>query len=395
MRQNISNPTDPDQSENSNIEALLADSQAVIAAILDTVIDGVVTINNQGSILSVNPALEKLFGYTRDELVGKNVRILMPSPDREQHDTYIANYFNTGVKKIIGIGREVIGQRKDGTVFPLDLAVTEVPLGNKMIFAGVLRDITRRKQAEIQLRKAHDELEQRVEERTSELVQTNEALKKEIEERKFIEKKLTNSLEEKEVLLREVHHRVKNNLQLISSLLNLHVRRLDQKTPLQILREIQDRIFAIALLHETLYQSNDMARVDFQKYVQALISSLLHSSGALGKIKANIDVAPLVMDLDSAIICGLLISELASNALKHAFQGMDAGEITVNAEQNNNGQITLMVRDNGRGLPSDIDLENATSLGLQLISKLSKKLRGDIELRCSPGTTFIISFLAS
>jgi two-component system, LuxR family, sensor kinase FixL len=126
------------------------ESEARRRAIVDNAVDGIITIDENGLIADLNPAVEGLFGYAPDELIGKNVKILMPEPYQGEHDTYLRNYRETGQRKIIGIGREVLGRRKDGTVFPIDLAVSEVPLGSRRLFTGIIRDITERKEAEVQ-----------------------------------------------------------------------------------------------------------------------------------------------------------------------------------------------------------------------------------------------------
>ncbi len=133
------------------VEAALGESQAVNRAIVTTAVDGIITIDERGLIQSFNPAAERLFGYAATEVLGRNVSILMPLPYREQHDDYVAHYLQTGVKRIIGIGREVVGQRQDGTTFPMDLAVSEVALGDRRLFAGLIRDITVRKRSEMRI----------------------------------------------------------------------------------------------------------------------------------------------------------------------------------------------------------------------------------------------------
>jgi len=134
--------------ERKRHEAALHDSEERLRAILDTAVEGIITIDERGLIESVNAAAEKTFGYTAQELIGRNVSVLMPNPDRQKHDGYLANYARTGHARIIGIGREVVGQRKDGTVFPMDLSVSEVKLENRRLFTGFVRDITERKRLE-------------------------------------------------------------------------------------------------------------------------------------------------------------------------------------------------------------------------------------------------------
>jgi len=158
-----------DITERMRAEEALRESEALNRAVLESVVDGIISIDESGTIQSLNPAAERIFGYRPDEVVDRNVKLLMPEPYHSEHDGYLARYLDTGEARIIGIGREVEGRRKDGSVFPLDLAVSNLPQEGKRLFIGVIRDITERKVAEEALQRAHDELEARVEERTREL----------------------------------------------------------------------------------------------------------------------------------------------------------------------------------------------------------------------------------
>ena len=160
-------------------EAALRERKARHRAILDASLDAVITIDERGIIESINPATQRLFGYSAAEMVGSNVSMLMTAPHHEQHDAYLANYLRTGQRKIIGIGREVTGRRKDGTVFPMDLSVSEIVLNGQRMFLGLVHDVTERKRAEDALRYARDELEVRVRQRTAELIAANDNLKQE------------------------------------------------------------------------------------------------------------------------------------------------------------------------------------------------------------------------
>ena len=151
-----------DITDRKRSETALRDSEARHRAILETTVDGIITIDDRGIIESVNPATVRLFGYAAAEMIGSNVKMLMPSPDHERHDSYLANYLRTGERKIIGIGREVVGRRKDGTTFPMDLSISEVTVGGRRMFTGLVHDVTQRKQAEEMLRASQEELEIRV-----------------------------------------------------------------------------------------------------------------------------------------------------------------------------------------------------------------------------------------
>src|SRR5262245_18043757 len=154
-------------------EAGLRDSEARTHAILQTAVDGIITIDERGIVESFNPAAERLFGYTADEIIGQNVHMLMPSPYREEHDSYLARYLQTGDPHIIGIGREVRARCRDGSTFPIALAISEMHLAGHRMFTGIMHDLTMWVQAEKALRHARDELEVRVQERTAELTAAN------------------------------------------------------------------------------------------------------------------------------------------------------------------------------------------------------------------------------
>src|SRR6266540_4699000 len=140
------------------MEAALREKEQRLRAILEAAVEGIITIDERGIVDSMNPAACRIFGYAPEEVVGQNVSMLMPSPDRERHDGYIANYLRTGQAKIIGIGREVVGQRKDGSTFPMELAISVFQLGESRHFTGIVRDITERKRTEAELRQAEERM---------------------------------------------------------------------------------------------------------------------------------------------------------------------------------------------------------------------------------------------
>jgi two-component sensor histidine kinase/FixJ family two-component response regulator len=257
------------------------------------------------------------------------------------------------------------------------------------------REIIERTQAETELKRYREQLEDLVRERTAELAEANRNLETEIVERKRAEERVTASLREKEILLREVHHRVKNNLQIISALLDLQSDSIRDEESLSLFRESQERIKAMALVHERLYKSKDFASVDFGEYVEHLTRHLAVSYVEdPDRLSVTVDTANFSLDIEEAIPCGLIINELISNALKHAFPGGRKGEIAVSCHADGEGVITIEVRDTGVGLPSGLDLMNTETLGLQIVAMLTRQLRGSIEVKNDNGASFMVTFKA-
>ncbi len=213
-------------------------------------------------------------------------------------------------------------------------------------------------------------------------------------ERKEARNKIASSLNEKEVLLKEIHHRVKNNLQLISSLMYLQSQNMGDKDPMEVLNESQNRIRSMAMIHEKLYQSTDFSSVNFEDYLRDLTGTLFHSYKIGEKmISLNLEVGEIPLDVNLAIPCALIINELLSNALKHAFGSVREGKITIVFHYSENNRYTLIVKDNGIGFPKDKDFREMKTLGMQLVKTLSEKqLKGAIELNREQGTEFRIDF---
>ncbi|PSB17610.1 PAS domain S-box protein [Phormidesmis priestleyi ULC007] len=214
-----------------------------------------------------------------------------------------------------------------------------------------------------------------------------------ITDRKWAEDRVLASLEEKEVLLKEIHHRVKNNLQVISSLLKLQAGYIKDDRILEVFKESQNRVRAMALIHEKLYQSEDLAKTDFAEYIRSLVTDLFRSYSVSSRlIKLNVYVKDVRLSIDTAIPCGLIINELISNSLKYAFSAGQAGEISIRLFSEAENYYTLIVQDNGSGFPTDLNFRNTKSLGLQLVCSLTKQLHGTIDLECQRGAVFKISF---
>ncbi len=217
-----------------------------------------------------------------------------------------------------------------------------------------------------------------------------------ISERKRAEEQIKASLREKEALLQEIHHRVKNNLAIISSLLELQSNTIRDKPARAAFQESQHRIRAMARIHEHLYRSQDLARVDMAQYIRGVVNYLSQSYRAYA-ITLRVDVSDVTLGIDQAIPCGLIINELVSNALKHAFPpGQERPENRPHqvrvALRLADGQYKLVVSDNGAGLPANLKIEDQKSLGLRLVNILSRQLKGALKVDREGGTTFSLTF---
>ena len=212
-----------------------------------------------------------------------------------------------------------------------------------------------------------------------------------ITEKKEINNKVIQSLREKEILLKEVHHRVKNNLQVISSILNLQSTFVKDRKTLNILRESQNRIKSMSFIHESLYQTKNFSSIDFSDYVINLTKDLMRSYQINPNLELRHDIHKIELSLDLAIPCGLIINELVSNALKYAFEPEEKGFISIQIKEVNK-TVHLVVEDNGKGIPEEIDFKNTESLGLQLVVTLVEQLDGKIEYKNDEGTKFLITF---
>ncbi len=212
-------------------------------------------------------------------------------------------------------------------------------------------------------------------------------------EKKNVEIEIKKSLEEKEVLLKEVHHRVKNNLQVISSILNLQSAYVKDEGTLAILRESQNRVKSMSFIHESLYKSKDFREVNFAEYITNLSNNVFHTFITDNRnVKLQLELDTINLNLDQAIPCGLIINELITNAMKYAFVNEEKGILDVKLREKN-GKINIYIEDNGIGLPKNFNVEEAESLGLQLVYTLIEQLEGTISLKEDRGTKYLITFV--
>ena len=255
------------------------------------------------------------------------------------------------------------------------------------------QEVNDRINAQKALKKLNEELENRVERRTIQLKQSNYKLQQEIAERKQAETKVRNSLQEKEVLLKEIYHRVKNNLLVVSSLLEIQSNSIEDPEIVKMFKNSQHRLNSMALVHEQLYQSKNLKELDFSVYLKALVEKIFYSYDTSEQgINFIVDVEEINLNIETAHSCGLIVNELIANALEHAFPNRKNGNIWLNLKQDKNSGIVLKVKDDGVGIPQNFDFRNTESLGLKLVCILTRQLEGEIKLDKSDGTCFEITF---
>jgi len=373
------------------MERKLKENEQWLSTTLKSIGDAVITTDKNGNITFMNSAAEALTSWSQEEALGRYISEVFNISGSSEESRYIST-FEGGA---FASPEDRILISKNNIQRPISDSIAPIKDDRGIIQGAVLvfRDITERKHAEEELRRAHDELELRIQERTAELKSANEDLQAEITDRKAAEEKLKASLEEKEVLLREIHHRVKNNLQIVSSLLYLQSKSATDEAAIEAFKESQNRIKSMALLHEKLYRSSNMAKIDFAEYIKNLVSYLHQSYGASSrKIELKINIDNVLLGIDTAIPCGLIISELVSNSLKHAFPEGASGEIRVELHSVEDNGFKMIISDNGIGLKKDSDSRAGSTLGLQLVNALVKQIDGSLKLDSSHGTTFEIDF---
>jgi PAS domain S-box-containing protein len=329
---------------------------------------GMIMTDDKGKIVLVNAEVEKLFGYPRSELFGEHIEMLVPERFRKLHAGFRQGFYSESKSRPMGPDRELFGLCKSGREVPIEIGLNPLQTPEGSFVLSSVIDITERKRGVEQLRLLNSELERRIATRTSEL-------------------------KERESMLQEIHHRVKNNLQVIASLINMQVRSISDVATRIALQQCRSRVETMAQIHEMLYQAKNYANVPFSRYARELTLRILSASGiSRADIELRFQLDELALPVEKAIPCGLILNELVANSLKHAFPNDANGEILVELRRVAGHKAVLSVSDNGIGISPRYDPEKSNSLGIQLVLTLVQQLEAQLEIIRQPGATFRITF---
>jgi len=336
-------------------ERELEEREKYLSSILRDTPDAIVVTDSDLKVVSWNPGAENTFKYSKEETIGKKLNELVVGEDKIQEGENLSKKVFTG--KLVQ-PFETVRKDKYGNRIHVILAASPIMVEKKMTgIVIVYTDITSQKKHEEELEK---------------------------------------SLKEKDILLKEIHHRVKNNLSVISALLNLQSSYLEDKKAKEMFQDSRNRVLTMMSIHEKLYKSEDITKVDFESYLESTVNNLFKIYGInWDDISYKVDVKNVSLSIEKAIPCGLIINELVTNSLKYAFNEMEdqKGIIEIIMHKSNGKHIELVIRDNGKGLPDNINLQETESLGLKLVDILSKRqLEGELNINGGEGTEFKIKF---
>jgi hypothetical protein len=325
-------------------EKSLQTSEKEYRDLVDNALLGIYKADKNGNILFANDSIIKMFGYDSNEDI-RNFNISSLYKNLDDRDIIL--------KKLVKNGKleeyEVKMVKKNGSILNIMASATM----NGETISGMTMDLTDQKKAQNQIKR---------------------------------------SLEVKDMLLKEIHHRVKNNLMVISSLLNLQSRYIKDEASKSIFKDSQNRARSMALIHELLYQSSDLKRINFGIYINKLTNELFNVYITdPNKIKLNMDIGDIMLDINTAIPLGLIVNELVSNSMKHAFPNNKQGKIYIKFNLDN-GDYSMIISDNGVGFPMDYNIQDGDSLGLKIVNSLTEQIEGEIKIEISNGTKFIIKF---
>lgn len=324
--------------------------------VVESAPSAMVMINTEGQIEMVNNQAERMFGYVRGELLGKPVEVLIPGQFQHNHPALRKAFLADPRSRPMGAGRDLYACRKDGSEFPVEIGLNPLDTSEGLMILSSIVDISDRKQKEARIEAA---------------------------------------LREKDLLLGEIHHRVKNNLHIIQSLLELQASQISDPEVRSMLMDSQSRIASMALIHQRLYQSKDFSKVDFGEFLNLLVPSLLSSYGENDSdIDLDVRASAIFLPIDQAIPCGLIVNELVTNTIKHAYPRGSCGQLQVALKPTTDRQVMLMVSDEGVGIPDDLNIEETESLGLRLVTLLAEQIAGTMTIHRHHPTRFTLTFPA-
>lgn len=340
--------------QNKMAEKELKKRERLLSLVTDNMLNVVGQIDAEGTFQYISPSIKTILGFESEEILGENVFkfINLTHPDDQLK---VGSAFKDAQAFYAPGGVQHRFKRADGRYIWVE------SLGNPLFdeknqYKGVVFSMT------------------------------------DIDSLKVAEENFRTSLEEKELLLRELHHRVKNNMQIISSLLSLQTQHIKDERDLKIFESSQNRVKTMSLIHDELYSSQDFSHINLSEYIHNITKELLTSHiEDPGRVKLTVNVEDVRMELETAIPLGLLINEIVANSVNHAFPNDQKGEIIVELKRDGDAFI-LKMSDDGVGIPEDIDFEKAETLGFQLINSLTNQLDGQIEMHSNNGTSFIVKF---
>jgi two-component system sensor kinase FixL len=369
----------------------LKEKQARLEAILDNAVDAIITIDHKGIVESVNPATQRVFGYDPTEIVGNNVKMLMPFPYSDEHDGYLANYHRTGERKIIGIGREVVGRRKDGTTFPMHLAVSEIKIGHRTLFTGIVRDITDLKEAERRMALMNQELEQRIKKRTAQLEEAQSRL---------VEKERLATLGQ---VSGGIAHEIRNPLNTVKTSAYFLLNAKDPKP--EKTKEHLERIDRqVALIDNVVTALSDVAKLPQPNLIPLSVRACVQQAATVTSFPDNIRVAfDIADDIPNALADENQILIAFRNLFRNAREAMpDGGEISI-VSRADGGQVRIAVTDTGTGItrehiervmePLFSTKAYGIGLGLAITKTIVEKNRGELAVvsELGTGSTFTVT----
>ncbi|MDX2361387.1 MAG: histidine kinase dimerization/phosphoacceptor domain -containing protein [Crocinitomicaceae bacterium] len=340
----------------------LAETETTYRTVVNQISEGVTIADMEGNYISVNSAFCTMSGYSEAELLTKTVFDM--KAENQPHES-----FYESKEELEGVPIRVNLKRKDGSEYLTEIIGDVITINNKQLVIGTIRDVTEKVNTETQIESLNQNLELTVKERTEELKKT---------------------IDLKDLLLKEVTHRVKNNLQVICSILNLQKGTVKSEESTILLIETVNRIHAMSLIHETLYKSKQIGEVRFADYMKSLLK---YVSGTFdtSEIEITTEIDDVVLSMDAATCCGMIVMELMTNSLKYAFPEKQNSKIAISMSIDGANQCVMSVHDNGVGYP-DINLLESESIGMQLISSLSEQLEGTVTMKNEDGAKFELIF---